>query len=102
MLKPHGNSRKNKKPHHLYEIIDKEVDDVFKYGISAEQIGKDGLSRRIRSQLTLMNTIAGIMRFFARIIIRDIPGRKEARSLEDAHIKAYQQKHGKPPRGNSK
>jgi URI fold toxin 2 len=31
---PHNNSNQNMKPHHLYEIIDKEGEDVFKYGIS--------------------------------------------------------------------
>lgn len=31
---PHNKSNQNRKPHHLYEIIDKESEDVFKYGIS--------------------------------------------------------------------
>ena len=43
----HGNSNRNKKPHHLYEIRDSEDDDVFKYGISHDPIGKDGYSNRI-------------------------------------------------------
>ena len=34
MPKPHGNSKKNPRPHHLYEIADKELNDTFKYGIS--------------------------------------------------------------------
>ncbi|MEY3241409.1 MAG: hypothetical protein RIR11_2848 [Bacteroidota bacterium] len=38
---PHNNSNQNMKPHHLYEIIDKEGEDIFKYGISCEPIGKD-------------------------------------------------------------
>lgn len=33
-MSEHGNSNKNNKPHHLYEIRDSEDDDVFKYGIS--------------------------------------------------------------------
>jgi hypothetical protein len=42
----HGNALKNKKLHHLYEILDSEEDDdVFKYGISGDPIGKDGYTR---------------------------------------------------------
>jgi len=59
MSKPHGNSKKNTRPHHLYEIADKELNDTFKYGISCEPIGKDGISERARIQLDLMNLIAG-------------------------------------------
>ena len=51
----HGNSKENNNPHHLYEIRDKELDDIFKYGISAEPIGADGLSKRMRRQLTFLN-----------------------------------------------
>ncbi len=32
------------KPHHLYEIVDKDGEDTFKYGISCDPIGKDGMS----------------------------------------------------------
>ena len=39
---PHRNSNTNMEPHHLYEIIDKVDDDVFKYGISCGPIGEDG------------------------------------------------------------
>ena len=55
----HGNSYQNKKPHHLYVIFDKEEDDIFKYGISHDPIGADGLSARLRDQLDLYNRIAG-------------------------------------------
>ena len=42
MAKPskHGNSYENDAPHHLYEIQDKEEDDIFKYGISYWPFGK--------------------------------------------------------------
>lgn len=55
----HGNSKQNTDIQHLYEIRDKETDDIFKYGISAGVFGADGLSKRIRNQLTLYNLIAG-------------------------------------------
>ncbi len=96
----HGNSKENPKSHHLYEIFDKEQDDVFKYGISDNSFGADGLSKRIRRQLSLMNTIAGLVRYFANILLRDIPGKREASKIEDEHIEAYRQKFGHPPRGN--
>lgn len=43
---PHGNSHRNQKLHHLYEIRDTQEDEVYKYGISAEEIEEDGLSAR--------------------------------------------------------
>ncbi|MBP8239918.1 MAG: hypothetical protein KAX50_08155, partial [Saprospiraceae bacterium] len=46
-MKPHGNSLDNLEPHHLYEIIDKNTDEVFKYGISFGVIGSDGHSKRM-------------------------------------------------------
>ena len=39
-------------------------------------------------------------RFFGRIIIFDIPGRKEARKIETKHIKDYEEKKGRKPKGN--
>ncbi len=42
----HGNSKRNNKPHHLYEIVDDEQKDTFKYGISCDPIEEDGLSER--------------------------------------------------------
>ncbi len=92
----------NDGPHHLYEIIDKVDNDVFKYGISSDPIGKDGLSHRIRTQVKLLNLVDKWARFFARIIKQNIPGRKEAKRLEREHIRAYKAKHGQKPRGNLK
>lgn len=102
MPRPHGNSKKNKRPHHLYEIADKELNDTFKYGISCEPIEKDGLSERVRLQLDLMNLIAGWARYFGRIILRNIPGNKKARIIEDEFIDTYHRKNGRNPIGNKK
>lgn len=55
----HGNSRKNKKAHHLYAIYDKEENDVFKYGISDKSIGEDGYSQRVREQVDYLNRAVG-------------------------------------------
>lgn len=96
----HRNSYENEEPHHLYEIIDRVDDDVFKYGISCKPIGKDGTSSRMREQVNSLNRIDRWLRFFARILMRDIPGKKEAKRIETEHIQEYQKQHGERPRGN--
>ena len=98
----HGNSNRNTKLHHLYEIRDKEEDDVFKYGISDNHIDNDGLSKRIRRQLIILNAAVGWLRFFANILRTDTPGRKKAKRIEQEHIERYKEKHGRKPRGNLK
>ncbi|MCB0616082.1 MAG: hypothetical protein H6573_34980 [Lewinellaceae bacterium] len=98
--KKHGNSLKNDNLHHLYEIRDKEDGDVFKYGISHDPIDKDGLSKRIRIQLDILNLAANWIRYFAQILIKNIPGRKKAKEIEREHIKNYREKYGRKPRGN--
>jgi len=100
--KPHGNSIQNKDPHHLYEILDIQEDDTFKYGISHDEIEADGLSKRLRDQINLYNVVAGFVRFFARILLRNIPDREEALKLEKGKIKDYFDEHGRKPRGNRK
>ena len=100
--KRHGNSLKNAKPHHLYEITDVQENDTFKFGISHDPIEADGLSKRLRDQISLYNVVAGFIRFFARILIKNIPNREEAVTIEKKHIKAYKEEHGRKPRGNRK
>jgi len=51
---PHGNSHRNKNPHHLYEIWDQQDEDIFKYGISDDLVEADGQSARLRDQLNLI------------------------------------------------
>jgi URI fold toxin 2 len=53
MSSEHGNSLKNPNLHHLYEIYDKEKNDVFKYGISDDPIEKDGLSSALGTKFLL-------------------------------------------------
>ena len=98
--KPHGNSLKNNNPHHLYEIRDKEDGNVFKYGISHDPIDKDGLSKRIRIQLDILNLGADWIRYFARILIKNILGRKKAKKIEREYIDDYEKRYGRKPRGN--
>lgn len=99
----HKNSDDSEELHHLYEIVDKVDNDTFKYGISSGPISKkDGMSKRMRVQLRLVNLIDNWARFFIRILIHDIPGRRDAKRIESEHIKEYKDKNGRRPRGNLK
>ncbi|MEN0003596.1 MAG: hypothetical protein AAF798_05615 [Bacteroidota bacterium] len=96
----HGNSRKNKKKHHLYAIHDQEEEDIFKYGISDSPIGKDGYSKRIREQVNFLNSAVGWLRYIGEILVQSIAGRAKARALEDEYIENYEKENGRKPRGN--
>lgn len=102
MTMPHDNSHDNDKPHHLYEIWDETEAETFKYGVSAKPIGEDGLSSRMREQLTLLNLATNILRYIGRILHFNIPGREEAERMEDEYIDAFEEKYGRKPRGNRK
>ena len=102
MSKRHRNSHQNEDEHHLYAIWDEEEEDVVKYGISSNSIEEDGLSRRVRSQVNLFNAIVGVVRFFGKILIKGIKGRKKAEEIENEHIDAYEKKYSRKPRANRK
>lgn len=99
-MRKHGNSLQNKNPHHLYEIWDEVEDDVFKFGISDDPIERDGLSKRIRTQLDFLNRAVGSQRFVGNVLHKSIPGRARAKEIEDEYIDQYFDDHGKKPRGN--
>lgn len=99
-MSTHGNSRTNKKDHHLYQLYDQEEKDIFKYGISDKPIGKDGQSSRMREQANYLNRAVGWLRYIAKVLITGIAGRIKARELEDEYIDAYEKKNGRRPRGN--
>lgn len=98
--KKHGNSLENNELHHLYQIDDLEENDVFKYGISGEPLLEDGSSRRANRQVKKYNLVANKNKFAAQVLMTDIEGREKALQVEDNHIEAYEQKHGRKPRGN--
>ena len=100
--KIHGNSKDSKKPQHLYEITDNEEDDTFKYGISGEELNKNGTSNRANAQVNKLNLIAGIKKFFAKILNKDIDGRATALELEKQYVQDYFDKHGHNPIGNKR
>lgn len=99
-FKGHGNRKINPEPHHLYEIRDAKDDSLVKYGISCDPIETDNYSYRMRRQVTIGNAFVGWLRFFARVLIRNIPGRKRAEQIEQTFINNYEEKHGQRPRGN--
>ncbi len=97
---PRKNSNENDELHHLYSIVDKENEDIFKYGISSDPIDQDGISRRMRKQVYYLNRLYEWARFFGKIIYFDIPGKRAAREMETKHIKEYELKNGRKPKGN--
>jgi hypothetical protein len=99
---PHRNSHANMDVHHLYEIVDKETEDTFKYGISADSIDKDGLSNRVRGQVKKLNRLYEWERYFGRVLIKDIQGKSAACEIETKHIKDYELKNGRKPKDNLK
>jgi hypothetical protein len=99
-MKGHGNSNDNSKPHHLYEIRDSVDDDVFKYGISHDTIDDEGQSNRMKVQVNFLNLGVNWSRFFAQILLMDIPGKKEAKRIEEEYVENYKKQNGRRPRGN--
>jgi len=89
-------------PNRLYEIVDKVGEDTFKYGISSDPIGEDGMSDRMRKQVNYLNRLYEWARFFGRILLYDIPGKKEARKIEKEHIQEYERIQGRKPKGNAR
>ena len=85
----HGNDLRNPKEHHLYAIYDQEENDIFKYGISDNSIRDEGTSRRMREQVSYLNSAVGWLRYFAEILLRGIAGKAQAEEIEDEYIAAY-------------
>ena len=100
-MKKHGNHHENDAAHRLYEIRDRECEDVYKYGICGDPLNDDGTSPRAERQVREFNRAVRWLRFFANVLRSGIPGRLAARKLEDEYIEAYRQKHGAVPPGNA-
>jgi hypothetical protein len=86
--------------HHLYEINDAEENDVFKYGISGDELLNDGTSPRANKQVNFLNLAVGWMRYFSRILLIGLPGKRKAEEIESEYIQSYYEKNGRYPRGN--
>lgn len=85
-MKQHGKLLTNPNLQHLYEIYKIADSDTFKYGISDDPIGADGLSERARVQKNEANRAAEYDKFDAQILMQNIPGRAEAVRIECEHI----------------
>jgi hypothetical protein len=97
----HKNRDDSEDLQHLYEIVDKLDNDTFKFGISCGPISqKDGMSSRMRVQLQFANLLVNWPRFFTRILLFNIEGRRAAKDIEDEKIEDYRLKNGRKPRGN--
>ncbi len=94
----HGNSKKSKKKQHVYEILDSEKnDETAKFGISGQKLNKNGTSPRANSQVNKWNLINGFIRFFARILKKDIEGRKKALEIEEEYVREFKKEKGRLP-----
>ncbi len=82
----HGNSNASTKPQHGYEIFEIESGNVFKTGISGQELNKTGdpndRSPRANSQVNSWNKEAGYERFGARVIENVGNTRFEAKQWE--------------------
>jgi hypothetical protein len=99
-MKKHGNRNDNEAEHHVYEIRDREYEDVYKYGICGEPLNDDGTSPRAQRQVRELNRAVRWRRFFANIIATEIPGRIAAKKIEDRMNLGYKEQNGCFPPGN--
>ncbi|MCB1158769.1 MAG: hypothetical protein KDK45_14810, partial [Leptospiraceae bacterium] len=79
--KVHGNSHDSEEEHHLYQIIDNEKKDIYKYGICGKPLKADGSSTRANHQVDLLNRAVGWCRYIAEVILTKIKGRLEVFSF---------------------
>ncbi len=99
-MKLHANSHENDADHHLYEIFDVERNSTFKFGICGKSFNADGSSPRANEQVGLYNRVVGMNRFFAKVIVVGISGRKQAEILEAEYVAAFREENGHNPVGN--
>lgn len=96
----HGNDKRNKRDHHLYEISDSLDGEIVKYGICGDPLNTDGSSPRANSQINFLNRAVGWIRFVARVLMKAIPRREKALEMEDEQVTQYLESTGNRPRGN--
>jgi hypothetical protein len=96
----HGNENSNLAEHHLYEIRDREFNDVYKYGICGDSLLEDGSSPRALRQVKELNRAVRWLRFFHKVIVRGIAGRVKAKKLESEYIDQHKARFGHVPPGN--
>ncbi len=95
----HGNSHENDAEHHLYEIRDRRLDDVHKYGICGRPLNKDGTSPRANEQVNYLNRAMRWACFFAKVLVTGIAegcGQKKWKKnmLDDMRLKQAKDRRG--------
>ena len=75
-------------------------EDVYKFGICGEPLNSDGSSPCANRQAREYNRVVGMLRFFAKVLMTGIGGRKRAEEIEDETVEVYEMVHGRRPRGN--
>ncbi|MCB1189971.1 MAG: hypothetical protein H7A23_17970 [Leptospiraceae bacterium] len=63
-------------------------------------LNSDGTSPRANEQVQRFNLAAGWLKFFAKILLKGIKGRKNAKKIEKEYIQNFTKKHGYHPEGN--
>ncbi len=101
-MKIHANSHLNEAKHHLYEIRDRERNEVYKYGICGKPLLKNGKSIRAEKQVEKFNRLVDWPRFYAVVWLTDVSGRKLAEEIEAEYIQNFIEKFGRRPRDNQK
>jgi hypothetical protein len=78
----HGNSLRARRHQHRYEIVEISTGKVSKTGISGQKLNIDGSSPRANRQVNAHNLKAGYDKYEARVVEKNIPGRKKAKRRE--------------------
>ena len=97
----HGNNRNDKRPNVLY-VIYYCGEKVYKFGITAWNYRKGKLPIRVKTQIKTNNKAAPEKRFWGKILIYNIPGRRIALFLEDCALRLYYLRHGRYPPDNDR
>jgi hypothetical protein len=72
--------------HHIYKIIETELEEVYKYGRSQRRLNHDATSPRANEQMNLYNRLAGWLKYIASILKKDIKNKQEAKNIENEYI----------------
>jgi len=54
----------------------------------------------MRRQIKIGNSFMCWLRFFGKILIKNIAGRRKAEEIEQEHVDEFRKQHGHNPRGN--
>jgi len=100
--KINGNSKKSRKPQHVYKIDDKLEFDIYKFGISGGALNKNGSSRRANTQANKLNRPFTFKRYVPKVIYKKVPGRIAALAIEKSLVCAYNKSKGRNPVGNKR